>query len=49
MEITYLAERIKDGQTDNNEAKDVNQNPDLERDNMIFFEKDKLDQRRIKQ
>jgi hypothetical protein len=45
MEITYLAERIKDGQTDNNEAKgpNQNQNSDLERDNMIFFEKDKLD------
>ena len=43
MEITYLAERIKDGQNDNNEAKGANQHLDLERDNMIFFEKDKLD------
>lgn len=41
MEITYLAERIKEGQNVNDIAKDSAQI--LEKDKMIFFEKDKLD------
>lgn len=41
MEITYLAERIKEGQNVNDLTKGTT--PVLEKDKMIFFEKDKLD------
>ena len=41
MEITYLAKRVKDGNT-SDEAKGTVQ-PTLEKDKMIFFEKEGLD------
>ena len=46
MEITYLAERVKDGNT-SDEAKGVAQ-PTLEKDRMIFFEKEGLSKLDIK-